>query len=139
MKIENCKLKILGHTGQEGYLALMSSIIIAGVLMAAVFSLSFKSFMTRFNILDAEYKKRSFSYAEACADTAVLKVIENNSYAGETILFGSEECVITHPSLYVIQAKSSVPKSSSHKAVSNIEIRLNTDFSVASQKELSNF
>lgn len=128
----------LQATSESGYIALISSIIIAGVLMAVVFTLSFKSFMTRFNILDAEYKKRSFNYAEACVDTAILKVIENNSYAGETIAFGSEECIVTHPSLYIIKAKSSVPKSGSNQAVSNIHVMLNSDFSVANHKEVPN-
>ena len=131
---------MIHNTNKEsGYLALMSAIIIAGVLMAVVFTLSFKGFMTRFNLLDNEYKKRSFNYAQACADTAILKVIENNSYAGETIPFGTEECIVTvtHSGTYIIQAKSLVPKSVTiaNKATSNIKVILNADFSVASRKE----
>lgn len=131
------------NSSEAGYIALISSIIIAGVLMAVVFTLSFKSFMTRFNILDTEYKKRSFSYAEACADVAILRVIENSSYTGETIPFGSEECIIavtggpTGP--FTIRAESSVPKAGSRKAVSNIEVTLDSSFSVTDWKEVSNF
>ena len=111
--------------------------------MAVVFTLSFKSFMTRFNILDTEYKKRSLSYAEACADTAMLRVIENSSYSGETISFGSEECIITvtggPTGPFTIHAKSSVPNTGLHKAVSNIELILSPSFSVTDRKEVSNF
>ncbi len=133
------------NTNQDGYIALISSIIIAGVLMAVVFSLSFKSFMTRFNILDTEYKKRSFSYAEACADMAILKVIENSSYASGSVAFGTEGCVVTVTGgpvgPFVIQAKSSVPGSgiNPRKAVTNILVNLNPNFSVAGRKEVPNF
>jgi hypothetical protein len=139
LKIENFKLKILGHSGQEGYIALMSSIIIAGVLMAVVFTMSFKSFMTRFNILDMEYKSRSLNYAETCANTAILKVIENNAYTGETISFGTESCTVTVTGTYVINAKSSVPQANANKAVSNIQITLDSAFSVTNRKEVANF
>jgi hypothetical protein len=73
----------------------------------------------------------------------MLKVIENSSYIGETITIGSEECIITATGgpagPYTINAKSSVPKARTNKAVSNIRVVLNPDFSVSSWKEVSNF
>lgn len=129
----------LSANTQGGYIALMSAIIIAGVLMVVVFSMSFKGFMTRFNLLDSEYKKRSLNLAEACANTAVLKVIENSSYTGgEAITVNGENCsivsVVVSGSQYIIRSSAVV-----QEAVSNVEITLNSDFSLARWEEVPNF
>jgi hypothetical protein len=90
MKILNSKFKILNslpdHSGQEGFLALMSAIIISAVLAVVVFSVSFAGFMTRFNILDSEYKARSYVLAEGYAGNALIILAQglalNPSYSG---------------------------------------------------------
>lgn len=86
IKIKNSKLKILRPSSEEGFLALMSAIIISAVLMIVVFSVSFSGFMTRFNILDSEYKTKSYSLAEGyISDSFIVlaqKLSENPSYPG---------------------------------------------------------
>ncbi len=80
---------------EDGYVALISAIIIAGVLMAFVFSISRASFLARFNLLDKNAKENSLQLAEGCANIAVLRLIEDESYAGnETIFIGSENCSV---------------------------------------------
>lgn len=67
------------HT-QSGFIALMSAIIISVVLLLMITNLSLTGFYGRFNILDAELKEQSLAFAEACADTALLKLANNSSY-----------------------------------------------------------
>ena len=80
---------------QSGYIALISAIVISVVLMAVTFALSFSGYFARFNILDSEYKERSVALAEACADTALLRLALNPGYAGnETLTLGADSCFI---------------------------------------------
>ena len=67
-------------TNQRGYIALMSAVVISALLIGLTFILSFTGFFARFNILDAEYKKISLGLAEACADSAVLKLAIDSTY-----------------------------------------------------------
>ena len=122
MKIVNCKLKI---DDESGYIALMSAIIISAVLTTVVFALNSNSFLTRFSILENEYKKRSFNLAETCANLALLKKVEDLSYAGgETLLVKGKSCLVSplnsYGSEYVIDARANIGG-----AISNI--RLNVD------------
>ena len=132
---------MIHDSSEGGYIALMSAIIVASVLTIAVFSMSYKSFTTRFNLLVVEYKKRSLNLAEACIHIAILKIIEDNSYAGsETIVFGDDECrIINITGTYTIHAQAYAPKIGFRRAVSNIEVVLNPDLSTADWKEVPNF
>lgn len=79
----------------NGYIAITSSIIISFLLMTIVFTLSSASFFSRSNILDANQKEISLALAEACADSALLKLAQNSSYAGnENVNIGSDTCSI---------------------------------------------
>ena len=66
----------------KGYIALISIIVISVLLITMGIVISFGGFFTRFTILENEYKKISTSLAEACAETAILKLIEDWNYAG---------------------------------------------------------
>ena len=80
---------------KEGYIAITSAIIISFLLMTIVFTLSSASFFSRSNTLDANQKETSLGLAEACADTALLKLAQNSSYAGnENINIGGNSCSI---------------------------------------------
>ena len=130
-------------SSQKGFIALMSAIIISAVLMIIVFSLSLSGFITRFSILNSEFKKRSFSLAEACANTALLKKIQDVSYAGnEMITINGNSCSIlpitTSGSQYIIESKASVP--STKGAVTNIKLIVNSgSFTVANWQECPTF
>ena len=80
----------------EGYIALISVIIISVLLLTITFSLSLSGFFSRFNILDTEFKKRSVALAEACGDTALLKLAASSSISTPlTVPVGSDNCTIS--------------------------------------------
>ena len=62
------------------------------------FILSFSGFFSRFNILDAENKEISSGLAEACVDSAIVKIASDWSYApivgGESVPVGANNCNI---------------------------------------------
>ncbi len=82
----------------SGFIALMSAVILSAVLLLLAANLSFTGFFDRSNILDSELKKRSLAAAEACADTAILKLINDKDYilvaADHTISVGTDSCDI---------------------------------------------
>ncbi len=79
-----------------GFVALISAIIISVILLLMVINVSLTAFYSRFNILDSELKERSSALAEACADTAMLKLANNSSYnpVNEVVTVGSDTCTI---------------------------------------------
>lgn len=80
---------------QKGYIALVSIIIIAVLLITIGIVISFGGFFTRFSILENEYKEISTDLAEACADMAILKLVENWNYTGgENFTIDSKNCQI---------------------------------------------
>jgi hypothetical protein len=83
---------------QQGYVALISAIVISVLLITITFALSFTSFYGRGNILNSEFKKVSYGLASSCAENAMLKLALNQSYVpvsgGETLNLGSNTCKI---------------------------------------------
>lgn len=71
---------------QRGFIALISAVIISMVLLIVVTVGSFTGFFERANILDAEFKDRSATAADACADQALLFIANDSTYAGLTLL-----------------------------------------------------
>lgn len=111
---------------ENGFVVLMSTIILSAVMLAVVFSLSTSGFFTRLNLLDSENKEASFALAEACGQIAVLKLHQNSSYTGnETITVEREVCRIlakeTSGSEIIIKTKSTIGG-----AVSNVIINLDS-------------
>lgn len=76
----------------EGYIALISAIIISVLLLIITFSVSFSSFFARFNILDSEFKKVSSGLAEACVDTAILEIAKGNDPPDDTCVNVGDSC-----------------------------------------------
>ena len=70
--------KIKSNTG---FIALISAVVISVILLLIATNLSLTSYYGRSSILDSELKKRSSALAEACADTAILKLINSKDYA----------------------------------------------------------
>lgn len=80
---------------QGGFIALISSIIIALVLVTITFTLGFSGWFSRFTVLYAEYKEVSIGLAEACAETAILEIAKGNTPAANTIVsVSSNQCMI---------------------------------------------
>lgn len=67
---------------EAGFVALLTAIIISVILLTAAVAMNQVGYLTRGEILDSEYKVRSIALAEACADTALLKLVQDPSYSG---------------------------------------------------------
>jgi len=127
---------------QKGFIALTSAIIISVLLLAITVSLGFSGFFTRLNILDSESKERSVALAEACIDTAILKLANSTDYvlvsADHVIPVGTDTCNIIslapNPSRsfpITIQTQACI-----NKSVTNLEVIIDDNLDITSYKEL---
>lgn len=84
------------YNTQKGFIALISSIVMSAILLLITTTLSLSSFFTRFTILESEYKEKSSALAEACVDSALVKIALDNAYSpsNETVQFGNNICLI---------------------------------------------
>jgi len=79
----------------NGYIAIISVIIISMVLLTATITLSLTGFLNRFNILEGEAKEISIGLATACVESARIKIARDLNYFGdETINVGERSCTI---------------------------------------------
>lgn len=86
----------------RGFIALMSSVIISTVLLGLALTAGASGAFSRFDALNAEYKRVSLALAESCANSALLKIAQNYNYApaGEVVTIGvdgqgrTETCTI---------------------------------------------
>ncbi len=74
---------------QQGFVALISVIILSASLLILVALISIAGYYTRFNVLDLEDKQVSVALAEGCTETALVRIAQNSSYAPA----GSGDCV----------------------------------------------
>ena len=135
---------------QQGFIALMSAIVISVLLLAITLTLGLTGFFGRFNVLDSESKERSIALAEACGDSAILKLSQNVSYipspafnfatqtGGENVMVNSDKCVIvsvdTSGTLKTIKTQAVI-----NKAYTNLRIIIDTSaFTIQSWDECTN-
>ena len=71
----------------KGFIALTSAIVIVLVLVTITVVVSISGFLGRFNILNVEFKEKSYGLAEACVEVAIIKLANNPLYSP------SNECV----------------------------------------------
>ncbi|MBI3459075.1 hypothetical protein HY061_02330 [Candidatus Azambacteria bacterium] len=128
------------NRNNSGYIAIISTIIISLLLMGIIFAVNSSSFLTRSNLLNSEFKEQSFALAEACVDSALLKLAQNASYSGnENVLIGNDQCSIlpmeTLSSQKIIKTKAILKK-----AITNLKITVNSsNLSIISWEEVSKF
>jgi hypothetical protein len=121
----------------SGFIALISAVIISIILLLMITNTSLTSFYSRSNILDYELKALAKALAEGCADTAILRLIEDPIYSGsETVPIGGDTCsilsVTTAPS-----GKTILVAASYKNYVTNLKIVVqSTDMSVISWEEI---
>src|SRR4051812_43401883 len=72
-------MKTIGYN-QEGFVALVSAIVISGLLIIIGATLGYTGFFSRFNILDGEFKETSVGLAEACAENARVEIANNPGF-----------------------------------------------------------
>ena len=109
---------------QDGYIALISAIIIAGLLLIVSVAVSFVSFSTRFNVLDAEFKRQSTELAEDCLGAELLRLsVDPADTRTGNIVFGNLSC-----SVFSVQLNAPSPgqvtiqtKASYNQAVTNVQ------------------
>ena len=83
------------YKSQGGYIALIAAIIVTVVLVMILTTVSQMSFLNRANIAGTSFKEKSRALAESCVNVALLKLVQNSSYAGnETINVASSTCQI---------------------------------------------
>lgn len=80
----------------NGYIAIVSAMLISFVFMAIALGLSFSVYFGRFNVLNSEAKEKGLALAEACAELALLKLSLNPLYSGNetSTISGSDVCSI---------------------------------------------
>ncbi len=88
-------MKVLAQK-KSGFVALITAIVLSIILITVAVALNEIGFLTRSEALDSEYKDRSTALAEACVDTALLKLAANPNYTGNesAITVGSDTCAI---------------------------------------------
>lgn len=128
-------------TYHRGFIALISTIIIAAVLLVLMVSTATTTFKSRFAVLDAELKEVSRGLAEACVETAILKYAQDDTYPmsgtfPDTVPVGSRECVIKEVDTNgVIKAQGEI-----NNIYTNLLVDFDTnDFSIESWEEVSSF
>jgi hypothetical protein len=82
----------------RGFVALISAVIIAALLVGLCFSVSSSEFTARIGILNSGLHKTSVYLADSCADTALYDISQNFSYAvpltGQIMAVGNNSCTI---------------------------------------------
>ena len=128
----------------SGYIALISAIVISTLLVGLTFALSYAGYFSRFNILESEYKERSLALAEACVDTALLKIAQNPGYnpSNESIPVGTDSCMVVSAQANQPVAGQTTIKTQGlyQKSYSNIIVIVNSaSLVVISWNEVPNF
>ncbi len=73
---------------QDGFVALISVIILSAALLILVGLVATSGFYNRFNVLDYEYKQISLALAEGCAETALVNIAQDKDYNPSNICYG---------------------------------------------------
>ena len=124
----------------NGFIALISVIVVSAILLLIAVTLSFSQFYDRYNILESEYKERSASLAEACVDSALLELANNINYLGDaTTTIGANKC-------YVGNVTTSGPnkifktRATYQNSYTDLKIVIDSStFSIQSWEEIPNF
>lgn len=84
-------------TGQKGYIALSSVLVLLVVTIIITVSASYLAIDTGIIALSAEQSATAFTLAESCAAEALLQINENNALPS-TISFPEGSCSVTEHS-----------------------------------------
>ncbi|MBI4268270.1 hypothetical protein HY627_00355 [Candidatus Uhrbacteria bacterium] len=82
-------------TSENGFIAIISTLLIFFILMLLVLAISFAAYTGRMNTLEAEFQADSRALASSCAESALGRMAKNRDYAGgDTLAIGSGVCSI---------------------------------------------
>ncbi len=122
----------------SGFIALISAVIISVILLLIISNSSLTGFYSRSDILDSELKEKSAALAEACTDTALLKISNNSTYnpSNEIVNVGSDTCIIKSVAYGAGQKTVNITADYNHY-VTNLKIVVNSsDLAVVSWEEI---
>ena len=129
----------------RGFVALMSILIISAILLTLVYTLNASSFFARLDALGAENKRTSLGLAEACVNSAMLKVAQGTTPSNLCVSLGGT-CGGTDPQKVCKICSSSVSggiatvrtRARYNGTFTNLEVKFTTtpsNFVVTSWKE----
>ncbi|MBN1325774.1 hypothetical protein JW977_02220 [Candidatus Falkowbacteria bacterium] len=85
----------MANKNKNGYIALISVIIISAVVLILALGLAFISISEKQTIISHNKSLRNYYLANACANYAILQLQKNSEYAGnETISLDAYSCQI---------------------------------------------
>jgi Tfp pilus assembly protein PilV len=131
---------IQSHRSNGGYIALISAVTISAILLAITAALGYTAFFARYNMLDSEYKEMGSALAEACAETALLKLANDSTYTGnEVVTVSSSPCTIRPVSVSGGQVTIEV-QSIIQNTYTNLEVvAASGTLGIISWQEIANF
>ena len=121
----------------DGFIALISVIVMVLILLGVTASLATTGFLNRFNILEGEAKRISAGLAAGCAESARLKIARDPAYAGgEKLSIDEQSCTIvsvTHGG-----GESTIQSSATYRqATTNLEVVVDGEENILSWQEVS--
>ena len=135
--ISNCSFR---HNIDQGYMALMTVIIISALLAGLTTSLAARSILGQTNQLANELKTQSRQLAAGCASEAMLSYAFDHNYQGnQTIMIDDQSCRIESIST-IDQARIQIISSAQvgdHLTTLQTLIRT-SDLLLVSQSEITN-
>lgn len=129
---------------EGGFIALMSAIIIATILLLVATTGGLTGIFARGNVLDAELKARSVAAADACVDQALLALANDASYTGGVggdtyTLNNLDQCTVSVATVSgqsTLTIKGTSGANATARATTNLQVVANTaDLSIVSWHE----
>lgn len=127
---------------EDGYIALISVIMLSLVLITVISALSSDNYFSRYNILENEYKQRSSGLAEACVEYAFGKLAANPGYAGnnETFMVGNSTCqvsAVSPPGSFpkIISTTGTYPRDGPQKSYTNLSVGVDSNLRITFWQE----
>ena len=140
------------YKNEDGFIALICTLILTIVLMLVISNASASSFFARFDSLGNEFKRRSLGLSDACLNAGLLKIAQNYNYVpasgGDSVSVGSDSCTIvsvvygtedplTHKKSATIQTSALYPATNGSLSISKITATIQNPNFLASSSNIS--
>jgi hypothetical protein len=128
---------------QDGFIALISVIIISVLLLTLAVTVSTTGILGRFNILDSESKERSGALAEACADKSILETTQGIYSTNKIVNVGptsQDSCTIISAILDSVTGQTTIKTQSIiNRSYSNLSVIIDANYNILSWEEIAHF
>ena len=122
---------LLSKKQHEGFIALISVLILSVILLGAVISLAQYGITSRYALLTLEQKEISVSHAEACVQVARIAVVNDSLYETQNhvVPIGNTNCLIRHifPNTPTMGFSRVETTASSSGATTNLRVEIKTN------------